>query len=394
MKRTMLGCLLLSCSLLMAVDDDFTLESVSLVQKRNYIIRRLEESVKNFSAIYAKKTRSKPAEHGPILDAHVISLLRHPVVQRAAQDIITQKSMQPFYRVWNHVLSYRFIDDMPFIRETVTLLLFLYNHLMVSLLAHNQLEDVTTLRRHYPELTNVLAQGHHMDSDLCNDIPCNNVHENISSLITLLDDSTVMPKKDFVVCNNRRFYHIQRLLCALFILSKEKQTAVDISDQIARTFRHERIKLCAQAMSKERTIIPLFKMWKSFIAYDCIDDTLFVHDFMCLVIMVYNQLLTEQATTRGQEQFAGVDSIELYQKISGLPVSELLLMVDEISEKFSVLSEKYELTNQQLSWSAWFKHYWWSIPVFAKAVGATLSAHALAVQQVVQVFFKRAGTIS
>ncbi|HZW61418.1 MAG TPA: hypothetical protein VFF04_04275, partial [Candidatus Babeliales bacterium] len=236
-------------------DDHFNLRSVGYVQKRNYLIRRLEEPVKTLNTVQKQlheKGFFKTASQIPI-DQSSSKLFQHPSIQEVTQAIIAEQSIEPFYRVWGDFLSYRYLQNNSFVRETIMLLLLLYKKMLLQLLVDQTDEstrmmiiidgclskneqsisdmvaqtDVITratkkaVIRYYPELTSLLSASHHIPTELCEGIDCDDVHDNLSALVYLLDeDESNDTKYEMLIINsNMRFYHIQRLLRPIFLLS-------------------------------------------------------------------------------------------------------------------------------------------------------------------------------
>jgi hypothetical protein len=84
----------------------------------------------------------------------------------------------------------------------------------------------------------------------------------------------------------------------------------------------------------------------------------FLQEYIILLIVVYRSLFEHYF----HHKVLLDPSIDIYVLLLSLPISELLAFLDDFSTQFCQLSEKYELTNSQLSWSEWFEKYWWSPP--------------------------------
>ncbi len=385
--------------------QDFTAESAKMVQKRFYTIRRLEDPIETFKKIYQHVTIH--AKRGPmqLLDERVPELLQHPVVKTTAHEIITTKTIEPFHKLWTDFLSYKCIDDVLYSREIITLILLLYKN-MFMIMRSQSLDSSSVAKKetpffsnNYTELIELLSSGHHLALDFCADIDCD-AHDNISALTALYDDEQVN-SSDFLIHNSMRFYHIQRLLYAMFILSKHKDRIL-VQDNLDCEFKHQRLKECIQEIKKTGTVIPLLKVWKNFVAYDFIDDQLFVQDFIRLMIIVYAHVLRTSAhkslpippAPAEMASFSSMEATELYNQISELPITELLAMLDEIADQFAIMSQEYQLTNQHLSWKEWFKSYWWTPPVIIGSIFMTMARYAATLQKIVTVLSAKKATDS
>jgi hypothetical protein len=423
MMKRVVGAFFMAISLFCyGSDDHFSLKHAELIQKRYYIIRRLEESIKTFNVIQSnvfkeKKLRNKKISH---FDDRILHFFNHPAVASAVSEIASTGDVQPFYTLWDSCVAYRFLEDDLFVKEAITLLLMLYKHLLHVLqkkehilntdpftenirskeiaeminqaqVMHSHIQH--TVLYYYPELTAMLAACHHINSHLCEHIRCDTVGDDLSALITFSEKQNAQM---LVVHNSLRFYHIQRLMRSIFILSKKGVpfSSVSLDAGAYNLLKHERIKKCFLKLQKYHSLVPLFKIWKSFSTYDLIDDCLFVEDFIRLIIIVHVHIIqSEHLRAKKQNNTtttASFDALELYQKIVQLPIPELLAMLDEMSEQYSLLLQQYEFSNTTMTWSAWIKKYWWTPPIFAGVLLITIGKYSRALQKLTDILFKKA----
>lgn len=403
--------------------EHFSMNKVSHIQKRYYMIRRLEKPMKNFFAVHDKIAHElsfgSEAKRMKIPDLPVMT---HPAIKKRLREMVQTGDTKPLHKIWYDFLAYKFIEDSTFVRETITTMLLFYKDLLLGVLTKGEhsdelieyvenlytqpdravideimggievLSNVTlkTCSKCHLEINEVLV-GHHSLLGFQPEHEDEVRNSDLSAIVHLLDDEHDGQK--LVVNNNMRFYHIQRLLKSIFILSrfKEMGIATKLSSLKKRNFNllvehfsHEEIKKCIAKMTVRDDLRPLFTLWKHFSEYDFIHDQVLLNEFVQLVVLVYRQLangVLDKDVVQQPESIkrAGLDTVEnvleMYEKIADMPIPELLNLLDDVVDQFDTVMEKYEFNNSDLSWSAWWKKYWWAPPVIVGTLGATIVKH-------------------
>ncbi|HSW73690.1 MAG TPA: hypothetical protein VLG71_00905, partial [Candidatus Limnocylindria bacterium] len=54
----------------------------------------------------------------------------------------------------------------------------------------------------------------------------------------------------------------------------------------------------------------------------------------------------------------------------------LLNLLDDIVNQYESFHQQFELNNQSLTWSEWFKKYWWAPPIVVVSVFITYLRHS------------------
>ncbi|MFI5332795.1 MAG: hypothetical protein ACHQVS_01710 [Candidatus Babeliales bacterium] len=378
-------------------DDDIPL--VCRIQRRYYLIKRLEKPTHLIGKLKNYATHEKMA-----ILAHVAQdMARMPLRHSVCRSLQTTCTIASFDAVWSDFLSYKYIDDDRFDKEVVIVVLLLYKHMLVSLLdrtdealelaaridayiamvshrAEYALEevlevDVDTAAQEttsYAPLLHELLLGHTAWSDFYSDAK-QNMQATLGTLVHVLDTTTQEPVH-LVVANAVRLYHIQRMLKALFILSHHTQKPMHVS-QLSEKIKTPIVRDCVQHIEKTRSLLPLFQLWQRIICYDFIHDTHEVKEFMRVVVIMYKSIACCMQQERAVPDH---DILALYDQIAALEIGELLDLLDDVATQVDHISHVYELNNADLSWSVWFKKYWWVVPVVAAWVYLTIAKHAAA----------------
>jgi hypothetical protein len=381
------------------------------VQHRYYLIRRLEKPMQKFFLVQQRieqvaGTKGKRL----LLDGDVVKLFKHPAVVGPLYEAAMHGRVEPLFALWQDFLSYKFVEDGDFVREVVTVMLLFYKNLLKQILG-KQAESIPLLQRadsdvahralHLPDkniealadelgvlsnsytrirskyqdkLTQVLTASHQtaeigQEKEKENNEELPTSFNTIANLLENPQDST-----DFIVINTIRFYHTQRLLKAIFLLSQLSNSEHVLAQEIVQgirdngvgrmPFQHAEIKRVVAKISESGSLKPLFKLWQRFADYDFIGDRIVLDEFMHLLVIFYN--LSAPMAQKRLGRVDGVpsvnDMLDLYNQISTLSTAELLDFLDTVVDNFEQVSQQYQLNSPVLSWSSWLKKYWWVPP--------------------------------
>lgn len=346
--------------------DDQAMRFVKIVQKRYYLVHRLEKPVEFLVSFYgAPKKRSSldalsflqsNSKDTIIVPAGVAQQFKHPAVIKCMKMVEEEKSLRGIQVLWSDFLSYKFIEDELFVRESVAAVIMVYKALVVSFNKNKSSRHAWSFfSEHKIEA---------LDQELTS---------NLHSLLNLLDES--YDKLDFVITNNVRHYHIQRLLKSIATLTEINKRYLGtlwscIENTVAHysfSFKHPAIQASLESIVETKTLHSLFALWRDFIAYKFANDALFLQEFVALEYMIYGKLIECLQGSRAKDVPTVEDLIELYTSIATLPIPEMLNSLDLLVEELTAMIEKYEL-NTTLGWTEWFKKYWWVPPVIIASV--------------------------
>jgi hypothetical protein len=294
----------------------------------------------------------------------------------SVQAMSATHDITPFKKIWCDFLSYRYLEDAHFVRETIILLLLLYKHLLAKIDNPNRLNRIPSLQRH--DLAMLLISGHQTVSDICPEVKCNDVQDTVNVVARLLDETPSV--SDVVINNNLRFYHVQRLVKGIFVLTTcvKNQKILKTLPEIT-CCSHPLIQQCILDMRLTGSLKPLLKLWKKVASYDCIDDKKLLQEYIRLIIIVYNHVKANFTSTLYNQDKAPptdpVNMMQLYETVASMPIPELLDMLDEVVDKYEQLSTLYEINNKALTWSEWLKKYWWTPPIIVTSLIAIVAKH-------------------
>jgi hypothetical protein len=309
----------------------------------------------------------------------------------------------PADALWTDFLSYKYINDPLFEREMIVVTLLLYKKMLLlsldqvdtarelsdridtylATLSHKQeivsehaLNALLTEISRVPWVTapvngesiHDLLLGHSAWSDFYPDAMYT-MQATVGTLVHVLDAPTPEPTR-LVVSNTLRLYHIQRMLKALFVLSHHAKMPIYFSSPWSEKIKTPIVRDCVARMESSHDLLPLFQVWQRIICYDFINDIDEVKEFMQVLIVVYKNLICCLHKRFARPAFSDSDVqlhdlLAVYDQINVLEISELLDLLDDVALQLDHISHLYELDNPHLSWTRWFKKYWWVLPVCA-----------------------------
>lgn len=392
-------------------EQSSSMEMVGRIQQRYYLVKRLERPIQLFYTLRNQSKQNQQRISEQVDRALSTMPLRHTRLKSLS--FCSLRGIESLDALWSDFLSYKYIDDDLLDREMVIVMLLFYKNMLLLLLdrqdevselsdridayistlynrstSDNQLletiaENISQTSEAYSEahahaLQDILL-GHVAWSDFYPHA-VQNLPATVGTLVHVLDNASHEPTH-FIVANNMRLYHIQRMLRALFVLSYHTKKAPCFSPLLSTKFTAPIVRECVTQMEKTQSYVPLFQLWQRIICYDFINDEHEVKEFMHAVILVYKSLECQLQQSRSphhgaQEEQVLHDVLELYDQIAALPVGELLDLLDDVATQLDHISHAYELNNSDLSWKDWLKKYWWTAPVIALWLYFTVLKHA------------------
>jgi len=130
-------------------------------------------------------------------------------------------------------------------------------------------------------------------------------------------------------------------------------------------FFNQTIRSCLQKMLKTGSLKPLIILLQEVKHYCLRTDSLFFHEFFLLIFTVHKQIILHECEEShyALKTLTLNDIIMISEKINQLPIAEVLNAIDMLVTELPPFLEKYEF-NSKISWTKWFKKYWWVPPVF------------------------------
>lgn len=332
---------------------------VKVVQKRYYLVHRLEKPMRFLMDFYESiqqnnqfnfwhlMAQRKPKEL--ILPIGISAQFQHPAVKKCMKTLEEEHNIRAIHSLWSDLLSYKFIENELFVREAIIAIVVLYKAVISMVTKEGQGQKAENVKS-WEEM-----------------------YDNFDSILNLLDES--YDKGDFVITNNLRYYHIQRLLKSIVILTQVNTRYLNpLWDCLVQTinknnisFKHEAVQRCLDSILETESFEPLFGLWHHFMAYRFANDSLFLQEFVALEYMLYRKLIDCLRVSVGKANPTADDIIELYANIATLPIPEMLNSLDSLVDDLIAIMEKYEL-DTTLSWKDWLIKYWWVPPVVLASI--------------------------
>lgn len=145
------------------------------------------------------------------------------------------------------------------------------------------------------------------------------------------------------------------------------------------TCEHELVKLCLKKMACEGEVFsPIVETWMLFKqSFNSVEKDLFAREFAVVLCAVFEhtlQILTLRAGEPSgsiKQQVSLVDIITLYNKISALPIVQVIESLEQLYSALKELMEEYGIT-ADTSWSTWITTNWWVPPVVIGSLAYTI----------------------
>lgn len=357
---------------------DTVLTFVNLVQKRYYVIRRLEGAVD-----------------------HLLS--RYGAVCGKNRGCLLERELSLVNSFWQDCLSYKHIMSDRHIRELLAHLIVLYDGLLKICGKESGLAITREAfsKRGLGELLDTVDVLSAMSRDLCASHPLDEnslreslLGEKIPGWQPLGLKSSELPhffflernegeepaaaepdgevlggayrSDDFLVNTTLRFYLLQRLAVPIEQLSKIacSSNAACLCAQLppVDSFQSQPVRECLQKIGTELSLQPLLKLWERVSSYRYIGDPYLIREMLLIVVQVYKVLMKFIVPSQEQVEVQDEQVLDVYTTISSLPLPELLMLLDELTQQSSSVIAAYQ-EGTALGWQATFKHYWWVPPV-------------------------------
>lgn len=389
--------------------NDAVFDFVNNVQKRYYIIRRLEAAVERLLLRY--KSLCEPCSNRGYGCSHRGCLHRGCSLEQELFRVSTY---------WKDFLSYKYIMNDTHTRELLVHLIVLYDALLkVSgavapesgldkelFLEHGRaaLLDVRTLlscctlddlldvvdilsaqSRKLPTLNPSLASQllfseadlAAAEVDVAGVVPTGVVLEESVLVNAEPDEKTLNylaepdQQGEFLINTTIRFYMIQRLNASLAPLAKlalgrdaSRICAQLLSAHVPSTddFQSPVMRDCLKKMHTEGSLAPLFVVWESVGSYRYIGDNNLIRELLLVAIQVYRLFMKVVAPKQEQDAVPVAEALSLYSTISSLPLTDLFFLIDEFVQQANSVADAYQQGAAQ-GWNVTLKQYWWVPPV-------------------------------
>ena len=297
-----------------------------LVHFRTYYIHRLEQSI----ALLKNKDKKNKIEwrinKQPFKEKHILN---------AIDGINAKNTLQPFFNLWDLILSLKYLDDKNLLKEFAILLYILHNNLRIK----------------QPEIKNLV------ESDLQLSLAGTNFTEAITIRIYYAHRLQIpIQRLKSIKCNKDTFFeHIENGCDCTFISNYD--------------FQHPAILSCIKKIDVQSSLSPVLDLWLEFSNFKQIQDELFLKEFLLLVFTTYRNLLINNAFIHQTPiKKATLEIIsQIYEHLESIPLEQILEAIDVLTEELPEIMQEYEI-NSDMAWKKWLKKYWWVGPVVGTAL--------------------------
>ncbi len=139
-------------------------------------------------------------------------------------------------------------------------------------------------------------------------------------------------------------------------------------------FTHDLLRICVKKMINEESLDPLFVAWRLFVTeYKDIDSETFLHEMGYLLFTIYKNIFVAYVEMKSSVPNASVnwqvlkEMIELYDRVSALPIKKLLDTLDKCLIQFTAIMHDYAM-EEDAGLYAWLAKYWWVPPIILTGV--------------------------
>ncbi len=152
-----------------------------------------------------------------------------------------------------------------------------------------------------------------------------------------------------------------------YIFEDSETKTFTFSDMIS--FDHNLIRWCIKTMEKRKNLSPLFDTWETFKTYRYVEGLqapLFIRECALLILIIYNNILVGMSSSNHARINAQEISI-LFNKVAGLPLHELIDVLDKIRSELSSILEAHPLKPHQ-TLLQWLQENWWVPPTVVAGI--------------------------
>ena len=167
-----------------------------------------------------------------------------------------------------------------------------------------------------------------------------------------------------------RYYYAKRIEQSTNILRRIRCNRhiffeKDDSDQFVptrfHTFEHPEILQCIAQMKNQNSLTPLVWLSDSFKKMKCLDNELFLKEFLLLQLAVQHNIGVHSSGEREALREETIQEVTTIYRanFNNLPIEKILEGINMLGQELPPMIEQYELTNANLTWKeVWQKHRW------------------------------------
>ena len=135
-------------------------------------------------------------------------------------------------------------------------------------------------------------------------------------------------------------------------LANKKNVIDPLIIDISISLKHSVVQFCANNINEKQTLTPIFDAWKKFEAHNIEDEENFIKEFSVLITIIYTEIWQNLSVPK-EKSFSIKEIIEIYNKVSELPIIRLLDVLDEFLNQLEPLIVEYQSDGKPLTgWQA------------------------------------------
>lgn len=333
------------------------------VYRRYYFVKRLQNTMLLFLDIEdgINKNRYKPLQLDGLFDFASSLSFRDSRIKKSVDVMQRKRSLKPLFMIWEEFIGYKSIKDQIFVEEFTKEVFIISRNMLITLAAHDEFVVVPPVR------TTCSAE------QLLNDI------DFMTEMINKIENQEPLfvsqAQENLRDVDLHAFAHIDDVMMRYYIIKRLKRACANMQTMPYKqspeskdiVWHHPLIVSCKHVMEQSQSIDPLISLWNDVLQYKHVQDDLFMHEFVQLILVTHIDIFSHYAQKQPNKDPIAT-AITIYQVIDKLPLQEILEAIDIITHDLPPLLEKYEF-DSDISWSAWFRKYWWAPPLIISTIG-------------------------
>lgn len=309
------------------------------IHRQKYLNVRLKRAVELLRQISPQTTRTllhlDPTEY------------RHPTIIETVAAIQKQQSLDPIVHVWNSFAGFERVDDPLFAREFTELIFAIQRQL--------------------------IQRSQETDTVETNRIPSMNGVDALLSLEGITFTEAMTTRYYYAKRIEQSVNNLRKIECSRHIFFEKDDTGKFVPTRF-HTFEHPEIRRCIEQMNQRNSLAPLMWLSDSFQNMKCLDDELFLKEFLLLHLAVQHNIGTHSTSTKGILKDRTTQEVtNIYRaNFNNLPIEKILEGINMLGQELPPLIEQYELNNPDLTWKQWFQKNKWAIPLMIGQAGVNI----------------------
>lgn len=275
------------------------------IYHRYYLIKRLEQSCFLLQDVSVQQKMA--------YELLQEDMYRVPEVHLVVLAIKREKSLQPFFSLWEDFCAYRHMYNQHFEHECAQLI---YNLFQLACRAPVSVSHIS--------LENLLA---HIDYTI--DVKKRSL---ATRHVKMQEEAPEHVSTDAIA---KRFYCLKRLKRSMDVLQHIHGDRIDYFEDTT-LFQHERVRDTVMQMNQSKNLEPLLDLCNEVKQYRFAHDDTFLQEMLMNIFLAYKTMLFKHASSTHtaqvvQEEMAHV--LEIYEHMHDMPLDETLSAIDMVTDK-------------------------------------------------------------